>query len=46
MRKYILAKSAAEAIKLDKSTPVDDVWVEDRLMNSTVNDMGFKKNGK
>lgn len=29
VRKYILAKSALDAIKKDKFTPVDDVWVDD-----------------
>lgn len=29
IRKYIKASSAQEAIKLDKTTPVDDVWVDD-----------------
>lgn len=46
VRKYILAKTAAEAIKLDKIAPVDDVWVEDRWLNQTIGDLGFKKDGK
>lgn len=29
VRKYIKARSAAEAIRLDKKHPVDDVWVDD-----------------
>ncbi len=29
VRKYIWAESADEAIKKDKRTPVDDVWVDD-----------------
>ena len=29
VRKYIFATSAAEAIKLDKTHDVDDVWVDD-----------------
>jgi hypothetical protein len=29
IRKYITAHSAAEAIRKDKSTPVDDVWIDD-----------------
>lgn len=28
VRKYIMAKSAKDAIKLDKTAPVDDVWVD------------------
>lgn len=29
VRKYILASSAAEAIKKDKNSPVDDVWIDE-----------------
>ncbi len=29
VRKYIMAKSAIDAIKKDKVTPVDDVWIDD-----------------
>jgi len=29
IRKYIFAKSAVDAIKKDKTTPVEDVWVDD-----------------
>ena len=29
VRKYIMAKSCAEAIKKDKITPVDDCWIDD-----------------
>lgn len=29
VRKYIKALSAKEAIKKDKATPVDEVWVDD-----------------
>jgi hypothetical protein len=35
VRKYIMAKSAAEAIRKDKHTAVDEVWVDD----------DWKKNG-
>lgn len=28
VRKYILATNAKQAIKLDKITPVDDVWID------------------
>lgn len=28
VRKYIYARSAQEAIRLDKKTPVSDVWVD------------------
>lgn len=30
VRKYIMAKSALEAIKKDKMSPVDDVWVDEK----------------
>lgn len=30
VRKYIMAESAAEAITLDRKTPVHDVWVDDK----------------
>lgn len=29
VRKYIPAKSAAEAIRKDRITPVHDVWIDD-----------------
>ena len=29
IRKYVAAKSAAQAISLDKKTPVMDVWVDE-----------------
>lgn len=32
VRKYIMAGSAQEAIRLDKATPVHDVWVDERWM--------------
>ena len=28
IRKYVLARDASEAIRLDKSTKVSDVWVD------------------
>lgn len=34
VRKYILAKSASDAIKKDKTTPVDDVWVDEDFKKS------------
>lgn len=30
IKKYIFAKSAIDAIKKDKRTPVDDVWVDEQ----------------
>lgn len=29
VRKYIMAKSASDAIKKEKQFPVDDVWIDD-----------------
>lgn len=29
IRKYIMANSAKDAIKKDKTSPVDDVWVDE-----------------
>lgn len=29
VRKYIVAKNASDAIKLDKKTPVSDVWIDE-----------------
>ena len=31
VRKYIVAKDAATAIKRDKITPVSDVWIDDEF---------------
>jgi hypothetical protein len=28
VRKYIMADNAKQAIRLDKTTPVDDVWID------------------
>jgi len=30
VRKYIMAKSAKDAIRKDKLKPVDDVWVDEK----------------
>lgn len=51
IRKYILAKSAKEAIKLEKKKEVDDCWAEEKSLNIFIenltpkieNPMGFKK---
>ena len=48
VRKYILARSAKEAIKLDKSHAVDDVWIDDdwkkenKNYTSDTQKIGFK----
>lgn len=41
IRKYIYAQSAMDAIKKDKTSPVDDVWVDVDYKPSTGN-VGFK----
>jgi hypothetical protein len=35
VRKYILARSAIEAIRKDKLTPVDDVWIDEDFRKSS-----------
>lgn len=37
VKKYIKAKSAAEAIRKDKTTPVDDVWVDEDWKKTNTN---------
>lgn len=39
VRKYIMAQSAADAIKKDKLAPVFDVWVDDDFKKD--NEIGF-----
>lgn len=39
VRKYIMAQSAADAIKKDKLAPVFDVWVDDDFKKD--NKIGF-----
>jgi len=41
VRKYIKAKSAKEAIMLDKKTPVDDVWVDEEFKKTLTSAIGF-----
>ena len=43
IRKYILAKSASDAIRKDKTTPVDDVWVDEdfKKINPGASSIGF-----
>lgn len=42
VKKYIKALSASSAIRLDKTTPVHDVWVdEDWKKNSLADAIGF-----
>jgi len=44
IRKYIMAKSAQEAIRKDKTTKVQDCWIdEDWRKNNLTIVTGFKK---
>lgn len=50
VRKYVMAKSASEAIRKEGKVGVDDVWLDDKWLEnnpqpSTV-EVGFKINGK
>jgi hypothetical protein len=47
VRKYIMAKDAVEAIKIDKITKPDDIYIDSdwKEKNMTI-DMGFKHDGK
>lgn len=43
IRKYVMAKSALDAIKKDKITPVDDVWIDEKWKENNLNKVeGFK----
>ncbi len=41
VKKYILANSASEAIRKDKNTPVDDVWMDDDFKKQLSTAVGF-----
>lgn len=41
VRKYIMAVSAVDAIKRDKTSPVDDVWVDTEWEKSNQSKIGF-----
>jgi len=46
IKKYVIAESAEEAIKLSKNKPVDDCWVDDdshkiQLQEIIKNNIGF-----
>ncbi len=41
IRKYVMATSAREALKKDKTAPVDDVWIDDKWIEENKG-MGFK----
>ena len=43
VRKYIMAKSALDAIRLDNISPVDDVWVDEEWKKDNTK-VGFNTN--
>lgn len=45
VRKYIMANSATQAIRLDKKTPVDDVWVDEKWQDENIK-IGFADKAK
>jgi hypothetical protein len=44
IRKYVMAKSASDAINQDKKTQVDDVWVDEKWNDENIKKsfIGFK----
>lgn len=43
VKKYIMAKSAADALKKEKKTAADDVWIDEKWMEEHDRKiMGFK----
>lgn len=46
LRKYVLAPSAAEAIRRERRFPIDDVWLDDDWKKAhpdeVAGEMGFK----
>jgi len=45
VRKYVLALSASQAIRLEKKTPVDDVFIDDdwkKNQKENTSEVGFK----
>ena len=38
IRKYIMAESAKDAIRLDKTSPVDDVWIDEDWKRANENE--------
>ncbi len=47
VRKYIMAKSATEAIRKDKKHPVEDVWIDEKWKDNNLTvTIGFKTNEK
>lgn len=50
VRKYVMAKSAKQAIKLEKKFSADDVWINEEWMKNrefmSKREMGFSTNKK
>ncbi len=46
VRKYIMAVSAVDAIRRDKASPVDDVWVDTEWEKSNQSKIGFHDKSK
>jgi hypothetical protein len=44
VRKYVLANSAEEAMKLSKRKPIDDCWAEDDTHKEILREMVKKEN--
>ena len=45
IRKYIMARNAIHAISLDKKTPVDDVWIDEKWADENIK-IGFQDKTK
>ena len=43
IRKYVLARSAKEAIRAERKAPVDDVWLDDDWKKANVAEKDPKK---
>lgn len=43
MRKYIIATSAREAIKKERTQEADDVWIDENWVKESDNKLGFNK---
>ena len=47
VRKYVMAKSAKDAIGKEKKTEVDEVWVDDKWLElEDAKSIGFDDRGK
>lgn len=41
VKKYIFARSASEAIRKDKKTPAEDVWIDEDYKKQLIGAIGF-----